>query len=73
MIGTRRSRRLIVLVAILTGGLFAAMAPDDTYAQMEESLRIIANCWRQDEFEWHGLLDIAPHPILQAHRPLSGP
>jgi alkanesulfonate monooxygenase SsuD/methylene tetrahydromethanopterin reductase-like flavin-dependent oxidoreductase (luciferase family) len=45
--------------------------PDDTYAQMEESLRIIANCWRQEEFEWHGLLDIAPHPILP--RPVQDP
>ncbi|HUP73072.1 MAG TPA: LLM class flavin-dependent oxidoreductase [Acidimicrobiales bacterium] len=45
--------------------------PDDTYAQMEESLRIIANCWREDEFEWHGLLDIAPHPILP--RPVQDP
>ena len=45
--------------------------PEDTYAQMEESLRIIANCWRQEEFEWHGLLDIAPHPILP--RPVQEP
>jgi alkanesulfonate monooxygenase SsuD/methylene tetrahydromethanopterin reductase-like flavin-dependent oxidoreductase (luciferase family) len=45
--------------------------PEDTYAQMEESLRIIANCWRQEEFEWHGLLDIAPHPILP--RPVQDP
>ena len=45
--------------------------PDDTYAQMEESLRIIANCWREEEFEWHGLLDIAPHPILP--RPVQDP
>ena len=45
--------------------------PEDTYAQMEESLRIIANCWRQEDFEWHGLLDIAPHPILP--RPVQDP
>ena len=45
--------------------------PEDTYAQMEESLRIIANCWREEEFEWHGLLDIAPHPILP--RPVQDP
>jgi alkanesulfonate monooxygenase SsuD/methylene tetrahydromethanopterin reductase-like flavin-dependent oxidoreductase (luciferase family) len=45
--------------------------PDDTYAQMEESLRIISNCWRDEEFEWHGLLDISPHPILP--RPVQDP
>ena len=45
--------------------------PEDTYAQLEESLRIIANCWREDEFEWHGSLDIAPHPILP--RPVQDP
>jgi alkanesulfonate monooxygenase SsuD/methylene tetrahydromethanopterin reductase-like flavin-dependent oxidoreductase (luciferase family) len=45
--------------------------PEDTYAQMEESLRIISKCWREDEFEWHGLLDIAPHPILP--RPVQDP
>jgi alkanesulfonate monooxygenase SsuD/methylene tetrahydromethanopterin reductase-like flavin-dependent oxidoreductase (luciferase family) len=45
--------------------------PEDTYAQMQESLRIIANCWRDDEFEWHGLLDIDPHPILP--RPVQDP
>jgi alkanesulfonate monooxygenase SsuD/methylene tetrahydromethanopterin reductase-like flavin-dependent oxidoreductase (luciferase family) len=45
--------------------------PEDTYAQMQESLRIIANCWREDEFEWHGLLDIDPHPILP--RPVQDP
>jgi alkanesulfonate monooxygenase SsuD/methylene tetrahydromethanopterin reductase-like flavin-dependent oxidoreductase (luciferase family) len=45
--------------------------PDDTYAQMEESLRIIANCWREEEFEWHGLLDISPDPILP--RPVQDP
>jgi alkanesulfonate monooxygenase SsuD/methylene tetrahydromethanopterin reductase-like flavin-dependent oxidoreductase (luciferase family) len=45
--------------------------PEDTYAQMEESLRIISNCWREEEFEWHGLLDISPHPILP--RPVQDP
>ncbi len=45
--------------------------PDDTYTQLEESLRIISNCWRTDEFEWHGSLDIAPHPILP--RPVQDP
>jgi alkanesulfonate monooxygenase SsuD/methylene tetrahydromethanopterin reductase-like flavin-dependent oxidoreductase (luciferase family) len=38
--------------------------PERTYAEVEESLRIIANVWREDLFEWHGLLDIDPHPVL---------
>ena len=45
--------------------------PEDTYAQVEESLRIISNCWRDEEFEWDGLLDISPHPILP--RPVQDP
>lgn len=45
--------------------------PEDTYAQVEESLRIISHCWRDDEFEWDGLLDISPHPILP--RPVQDP
>ena len=45
--------------------------PEDTYAQVEESLRIISQCWREDEFEWHGSLDISPHPILP--RPVQTP
>ncbi len=45
--------------------------PADTYAQMEEALRMISSCWRTDEFEWHGLLDVAPHPILP--RPVQDP
>ena len=44
---------------------------EDTYAEVEESLRIISNCWRTDEFEWKGMLDIAPHPILP--RPIQEP
>jgi alkanesulfonate monooxygenase SsuD/methylene tetrahydromethanopterin reductase-like flavin-dependent oxidoreductase (luciferase family) len=37
---------------------------DRTPAEVEEALRIIANVWREDTFEWHGLLDIDPHPVL---------
>jgi alkanesulfonate monooxygenase SsuD/methylene tetrahydromethanopterin reductase-like flavin-dependent oxidoreductase (luciferase family) len=45
--------------------------PDDTYPQVEESFRMIARMWEQDEFEWHGMLDIQPHPILP--RPAQEP
>jgi alkanesulfonate monooxygenase SsuD/methylene tetrahydromethanopterin reductase-like flavin-dependent oxidoreductase (luciferase family) len=45
--------------------------PEDTYAQMEEALRIIGHVWLEDEFEWHGLLDIEPHPVLP--RPVQDP
>jgi alkanesulfonate monooxygenase SsuD/methylene tetrahydromethanopterin reductase-like flavin-dependent oxidoreductase (luciferase family) len=49
--------------------------PDDTYAQMEECLRMIGHMWEHDDFEWHGLLDIEPHPVLprpsqEPHPPL---
>jgi alkanesulfonate monooxygenase SsuD/methylene tetrahydromethanopterin reductase-like flavin-dependent oxidoreductase (luciferase family) len=44
---------------------------DDTYPQMEEALRMIGHMWEKDEFEWHGLLDIDPHPILP--RPAQEP
>jgi alkanesulfonate monooxygenase SsuD/methylene tetrahydromethanopterin reductase-like flavin-dependent oxidoreductase (luciferase family) len=37
---------------------------DRTPAEVEEALRIIAHVWREDTFEWHGLLDIDPHPVL---------
>ncbi|RVU15743.1 LLM class flavin-dependent oxidoreductase [Streptomyces antnestii] len=45
--------------------------PDDTYPQMEEALRILSSAWREDEFEWHGSLDIGPGAILP--RPVQGP
>ncbi|NRQ34350.1 LLM class flavin-dependent oxidoreductase [Nonomuraea sp. NN258] len=46
--------------------------PERTYAELDESLRIIAGAWRADELEWHGpLLDIPPHPILP--RPAQSP
>src|ERR1700684_2397549 len=37
---------------------------DRTPAEVEEALRIIANVWREDTFEWDGLVDIDPHPVL---------
>jgi alkanesulfonate monooxygenase SsuD/methylene tetrahydromethanopterin reductase-like flavin-dependent oxidoreductase (luciferase family) len=48
---------------------------DDTYPQMEEALRMIAKFWVQEEFEWHGSLDITPHaiiprPVQEPHPPL---
>ena len=39
--------------------------PDDTYPQMEETFRMLGQMWTKDEFEWHGLLDIDPHPVLR--------
>jgi alkanesulfonate monooxygenase SsuD/methylene tetrahydromethanopterin reductase-like flavin-dependent oxidoreductase (luciferase family) len=45
--------------------------PDDTYPQLYESLCMLAHMWDDDEFEWHGLLDIEPHPILP--RPVQEP
>lgn len=47
--------------------------PADTYAQVEESLRILSNCWRAEEFEWHGTLDITPHPVLPRPTQLPHP
>ena len=38
--------------------------PEKTYAQVEEALRMIGAMWLEDEFEWHGLFDIEPHPVL---------
>jgi alkanesulfonate monooxygenase SsuD/methylene tetrahydromethanopterin reductase-like flavin-dependent oxidoreductase (luciferase family) len=45
--------------------------PADTYPQMEETFRMLGHMWEKDEFEWHGLLDIDPHPILP--RPVQDP
>jgi len=47
--------------------------PEDTYAQVEESLQMISRCWLKDEFEWHGTLEIAPHPILPRPQQLPHP
>src|SRR5690348_2134519 len=39
--------------------------PDKTYAELEESLRMLGHMWDNEDFEWHGeLLDVAPHPVL---------
>src|SRR5690242_16527984 len=45
--------------------------PARTYLEVEESLHMISNMWRQDEFSWEGELKIAPHPILP--RPVQMP
>ncbi|MGW8887420.1 LLM class flavin-dependent oxidoreductase [Streptomyces sp. NPDC055749] len=45
--------------------------PEDTYPQMEEALRIFANAWREERFEWHGSIDIGPGAILP--RPVQDP
>jgi alkanesulfonate monooxygenase SsuD/methylene tetrahydromethanopterin reductase-like flavin-dependent oxidoreductase (luciferase family) len=45
--------------------------PGKTYAEVEEALRMIGAMWLTDEFEWHGLLDIEPHPVLP--RPVQTP
>jgi alkanesulfonate monooxygenase SsuD/methylene tetrahydromethanopterin reductase-like flavin-dependent oxidoreductase (luciferase family) len=45
--------------------------PERTYLEVEESLRMISNMWRDDEFSWDGELKIAPHPILP--RPVQLP
>lgn len=45
--------------------------PERTYPEVEEALRMISSMWLEDEFEWHGLLDIEPHPVLP--RPVQTP
>jgi len=46
--------------------------PDQTYAQVDEALRMIGSIWQQESFEWHGpSLEIAPHPVLP--RPVQMP
>ena len=45
--------------------------PERTYLEVEESLRMIANMWLENEFSWDGELTIAPHPILP--RPVQRP
>jgi alkanesulfonate monooxygenase SsuD/methylene tetrahydromethanopterin reductase-like flavin-dependent oxidoreductase (luciferase family) len=46
---------------------------DDTYPQVEEALRIISRCWREDEFEWHGLVDIGPRTVVPRPAQLPHP
>src|SRR5688572_27043306 len=45
--------------------------PHTTYVEMEESLRMIGRMWTEEMFEWHGALDVAPHPIVP--RPIQEP
>jgi len=45
--------------------------PEVTYAQVEEALHMISHMWEDDEFEWHGTLDITPHQVLP--RPVQSP
>ncbi|MCX5081103.1 LLM class flavin-dependent oxidoreductase [Streptomyces sp. NPDC056121] len=45
--------------------------PEDTYPQMEEALRIFSSAWREEQFEWHGSIDIGPGAILP--RPVQNP
>ncbi|MEV6203494.1 LLM class flavin-dependent oxidoreductase [Streptomyces sp. NPDC051771] len=45
--------------------------PEDTRPQTEEALRILAAAWREEEFEWHGTLDIGPGAVLP--RPVQTP
>ncbi|MFD0372228.1 LLM class flavin-dependent oxidoreductase [Streptomyces sp. NPDC127114] len=47
------------------------VSPDDTSPQTEEALRIFASAWREEEFEWHGSLDIGPGAVLP--RPVQDP
>jgi alkanesulfonate monooxygenase SsuD/methylene tetrahydromethanopterin reductase-like flavin-dependent oxidoreductase (luciferase family) len=45
--------------------------PARTYEEVEEALQMIGAMWQKDEFEWHGLLDIDPHPVFP--RPVQWP
>ncbi|WP_327299314.1 LLM class flavin-dependent oxidoreductase [Streptomyces sp. NBC_01197] len=45
--------------------------PEDTYPQMEEALRIFSSAWREEQFEWHGSIDIGPGAVLP--RPVQDP
>jgi len=56
-------------------GLFGVNV-DDTYPELEETLRILSTIWREERFEWHtDRLDvpdrpITPHPVQMPHPPL---
>ena len=48
--------------------------PKQTYAELEEALRIIGAVWQEDTFEWHGdLLTVAPSPGNERHPVLPRP
>ena len=49
------------------------VAKDDTYPQVREALSIIASCWQQDEFEWHGSIDIERRTVLPRPHQLPHP
>jgi alkanesulfonate monooxygenase SsuD/methylene tetrahydromethanopterin reductase-like flavin-dependent oxidoreductase (luciferase family) len=50
--------------------------PDSTYAELDESLRIIAKAWQDDLLEWNGPLlkvgpaSVLPRPVQTPHPPL---
>ncbi len=56
-------------------GLFG-VDPADTYAEVEETLRILSQIWREERFEWHtDRMDIpnrpiTPHPVQLPHPPM---
>lgn len=56
-------------------GLFG-VDPADTYAEVEETLRILSQIWREERFEWHtARMDIpnrpiTPHPVQLPHPPM---
>jgi alkanesulfonate monooxygenase SsuD/methylene tetrahydromethanopterin reductase-like flavin-dependent oxidoreductase (luciferase family) len=56
-------------------GLFGVKA-SDTYAQVEETLRILSRIWREERFEWTSDTltipnrPIHPHPVQTPHPPL---
>ena len=56
-------------------GMFGVKV-EDTYPQVEETLRILSNIWREESFEWdteHITIPrrpIHPHPVQTPHPPL---
>jgi len=56
-------------------GMFGVKV-EDTYPQVEETLRILSNIWREESFEWdteHIIIPrrpIHPHPVQTPHPPL---
>lgn len=56
-------------------GMFDVDA-EDTYAEVEETLKILSRVYREDTFEWHSdRIDVperpvAPHPVQEPHPPL---
>ena len=56
-------------------GLFG-VDPDDTYPQVEETLRVLAQIWRDERFEWSSPTltvpsrPITPRPVQTPHPPM---